>query len=86
MQKPKPPRVFGIIVLTTITAVFWVFYGLYLVLTKPTPPNVPKKILDPLNPEINLALLNAIANKDFYEKGKTLPLTSKNSLHFQQDN
>lgn len=86
MQKPKPPKVFGIVVLTTITAVFWVFYGLYLVLTNPTPINVPKEILDPLNPEIDLALLNAITNKDFYEKGETLPITSQNSLHSQQNN
>ncbi|MCS7091810.1 MAG: hypothetical protein NZM26_00450 [Patescibacteria group bacterium] len=85
MQKPKPPKLVGLVVLTTITIVFWVFYGIYSTLKKVSPVNIPEEILNPLNPGIDLALLNTIASKEFYQKGETLPLTNSVNQNLLQN-
>lgn len=76
MRKPKPPKIVGLAILTTITIVFWVFYGLYSTLTKNLPVSVPEEILSPINPELDITLLDAIVGKEFYEKGQTQPLVN----------
>lgn len=67
MLKPKPPKLVSIVLLTTITIILWVFYGLYSTLTKDIYIEVPKKILEPIDPELDLLSLNSIQEKVFYE-------------------
>lgn len=67
MLKPKPPKLVSMVLLTTITIILWVFYGLYSTLTKDVSIDVPKKILEPLDPELDSTSLNLIQDKVFYE-------------------
>lgn len=84
MRKPKPPKIVGLAILTTVTIVFWVFYGLYSTLTKKLPVTVPEEILSPISPTLDITLLDSIVGKEFYEKGQTQPLLNNSDKSTSQ--
>lgn len=67
MKKPKIPNLVTIFILTTITIVFWAFFGIYRVFTKQPSPTVPSEILEPLSPTLDTDSLNKIESRTFFE-------------------
>lgn len=74
MYKPKPPKLVTIAIITTITIVFWVFFGLYQVLTKKPDIEVPDVLLQEINPNLDVTTLNQLQDRLFFEEGQVSPI------------
>ncbi|OGM18375.1 hypothetical protein A2686_04440 [Candidatus Woesebacteria bacterium RIFCSPHIGHO2_01_FULL_38_10] len=72
MKKPKAPRLVTVSVLTTITIIFWVFYGLYELLTSEPSLNIPPEILSPISPTLDINSLDKLQQRIFFEQGQTI--------------
>jgi hypothetical protein len=70
MKKIKTPNFVTIAVLTTITIVFWVLFGVYRVFTTEPSPDVPDDILEDVNPSLDTNALDALQSKLFFEEGQ----------------
>lgn len=68
MKKVKPPRLVVVATITTITIVFWVFYGLYNVITSTPNPTVANNILEPISPELDTNALDKLPDRVFFEE------------------
>lgn len=71
MKKPKAPRLVTVTILTTITIIFWVFTGLYEIITSTPPVEVDPEILKPLNPSLDQENLNRLEGRIYFEEGET---------------
>lgn len=76
MYKPKPPKLVTIAVITTITVIFWVFFGLYQILTRKPDVDVPQNLLEEINPNLDTTVLNQIQNRLFFEEGQVEAIPS----------
>jgi hypothetical protein len=54
--------------MTTITIIFWVFFGVYSVLVTKPPLNVPAEILDPVSATLDSQTLGRIEQRVFFEE------------------
>lgn len=71
MNKPKAPRLVTVAVFTTITVIFWVFMGLYTLITSKPATNVDPELLKPINPILDQESLSHLENRVFFEAGQT---------------
>lgn len=67
-MKRKAPKIVTLIVLTTVSIVFWVFVSLYSIVVKNSDINVPPEILTPLDPTLNINALNSIQGRLYYDE------------------
>lgn len=72
MRKPKPPRLVTVFIFTTITLIFWIFFSLYNILTKPTSLDIEPKILEPISPDLDTKSLQALTEKLYFEEGQVV--------------
>ncbi len=79
MFRQKAPRLISIAIISTITIISWVFFGLYQVLTKKPDVSVPENLLQDINPQLDTAALNTIQTRLFFEaeEVKPLPITKE---------
>lgn len=70
MKKPKTPNLVTVVILTTITVVFWVLFTVYRAFTQRPTPTVPPEILEPLTPDLDSAVLAKIQSRLFFEEGQ----------------
>lgn len=63
MKKDKLPRAIIIIILTSITIVFWVIFNIYSAISKKAPVAVSEEIILPLDPKIDTETINKIEEK-----------------------
>lgn len=76
-MKPKTPRFLIVIILTVITSVFWIFFGVYRIFTSKPSPSVPPEILEPVNPNLDKKAVAAIAGRLYIEEGTVaIPVAS----------
>jgi hypothetical protein len=71
MKKPKAPRLVTVAIFTTITIIFWIFMGLYNIITSSPPVDVNPDILKPINPNLDKDALNRLEGRVFFEEGET---------------
>lgn len=69
MKNLKVPAFVTVLILTTITLVFWVFFGVYRVFTKASSPNIPANIMEPLNPNLDKNTLDLLQGRTYFEEG-----------------
>jgi len=74
MKKPKAPKLVTIAITTTITVIFWIFFTLYQVLTTKPSPSVEPELLEPIDPTLNIDILDKINDKGFFEEGSFTPI------------
>ncbi len=72
MKRPKPPSLVTMVVLTTITVIFWVFFSVYRAFTQQPTPTVPAEILEPFSPDLDEEALSKLQGRIFFAEG-TLP-------------
>jgi hypothetical protein len=63
MKNTKLPSVIVLLILTSITIVFWVFFNIYYVVSKKTPTTVSEEILTPLNPKLDTEVINQMEKR-----------------------
>lgn len=68
MTKVRAPRLVTVAIMTTITIIFWVFFGVYNVLVSKPPVDVPPEILEPLDPTLDTEALGQIEQRVFFEE------------------
>lgn len=72
MKKNKLPSIVTTAILTSITIVGWIVFGVLRVFTaKPAPP-VPADILNPVSPNFDTESLGTLENRIFFEKGENI--------------
>jgi hypothetical protein len=71
MKKLKAPRLVTVAVFTTITVIFWVFMGLYNLITSTPPASVDPELLKPINPVLDQEALNRIEGRVYFKPGET---------------
>jgi hypothetical protein len=71
MKNNKQPSLVTILIMTTITVTLWVGYSIYISLTKDSPISIPESSLTPIKVELDVSILDEIANNKYYERGET---------------
>lgn len=69
MNKTKAPKLVTVAIFTTVTLIFWVFFSLYNILISTPIVTVDAEILEPLDPQLNITVLDSIPQKVFIEEG-----------------
>jgi len=75
MKIPKPPNLVTIVILTTITIIFWVFFSVYRAFTQEPTPTVPPEIIEPFSPDLDQDTLNKIQSRTFFSEGQLPTIT-----------
>jgi hypothetical protein len=68
MKKTKLPSPVTLAILTLITVVFWISFGVLRILTAKPSPKVSAEILNPLTPTLDTETLNKIESGIFFEQ------------------
>lgn len=78
MRKPKPPRLVTVAVITTVTIILWIFFGVYRILTEKPAVIVPDNLLAPINATLDQQALNSIQGRVYFEEDEIpeTPLTT----------
>lgn len=63
VKNKKLPSVIVLMILTVITILFWISFSVYKVFTNNEPLSVPEKVIEPLNPNLDMRTLNEIENR-----------------------
>lgn len=70
----KLPNIVTILILTAITSLFWIIFGVYRVFTVKEEAKVPEAILAPLNPVLNQKVIDQMSQR-FYLDEDQIPET-----------
>ncbi len=65
MKGIKAPRPVVIAVLTLLTVVFWIVFGVIRIIVKPEDVNVPDEVIAPLDPTLNTQILDNLDQRIF---------------------
>lgn len=80
MNKPKPPNLVTVVIITTITVVFWVFFTVYRVLVSEPDTVIPASLMQPVNPTLDIETLSSIRNKKYFTETDDLnPIFSEST-------
>jgi len=63
MKNNKTPTVIILIILTSITIIFWVFIDIYYVFAKRTTTTVSEQILLPVDPKLDTEVINQMEER-----------------------
>ena len=63
MKNNKTPTVIILIILTSITIIFWVFIDIYYVFAKKTTATVSEQILLPVDPKLDTEVINQMEER-----------------------
>jgi hypothetical protein len=83
-MKPKIPQLLVVIVLTIITSIFWIFFGVYRIFTTKPSVAIPPAILEPVNPTLDKNAVAAIVGRLYIEEGSVAIPTASPSANVQQ--
>ena len=67
MKGNKVPNIVFVAILTAMTAVFWAFFGVYRIFTNRPSPEVPRKVIEPLSPDLDRNTIDLIQKRVFFE-------------------
>lgn len=64
MKRNKLPSLIILMILTLITTLFWISFNIFRVFTRPIKIDVPKEIIQELNPTFDTNTINMIKSKN----------------------
>jgi len=70
MKKDKLPSIIILLILSLITALFWVVFSVYRAFTKPVAIDIPTEVLEPLNPTLDANALSSLDKRLYVEEGE----------------
>ncbi len=68
-MKKNLPISIRTLLLTTVTILAWVFFSIYWAIKKPLPVVISPEITNPVNPDINLEVVDKIKGRVYFEEG-----------------
>lgn len=78
-MKTKLPSLVAILVLTVLTSVLWISFGVYRALTTQQTPSVPTDVSEPLTPTLDKNAIDAIKSRQFIDNVPTTVITISTS-------
>lgn len=75
MKKTKLPGIITLLILTLVTAFFWVVFTVYRVIKKEPPATVSQEALIPLDAKIDSSILNKLMDRFYVEKEQLPEIT-----------
>jgi hypothetical protein len=75
MKKPPTPKLVTVAIFTTITIVFWIFFGVYRILTAKPEVKIPPELLEQIVPELDTNTLEKLQERTFIKEGEEKPLS-----------
>lgn len=75
MKEPRPPKFVTTAIMTTITIIFWVFYSVYIVLTTEPENTVETEVLAPIEPQLNVEVLNSLDDRLYFNDNEIVGFT-----------
>lgn len=70
MNKSKLPSFVSIVILTAITSIFWVIFGVYRIFSTKPSPKVSDEILEAVDPTLDRETIDKIRNRIFFEESQ----------------
>jgi len=71
MKKPKPPSLVTVSVITTITVILWVFFGVYQILKSSISVDISPEVLAPISPNLDERALAQIQQRLYFDDKDT---------------
>lgn len=68
MRKSKAPRLITVLIATTVTIVFWIFFSVFRIFVSTPPVIVPEELLTPLSPILDTTSLENIEKRVYFEE------------------
>lgn len=69
-MKDKTPSYIRLGILTIITALSWIAFNVYRILTTKPAPNVPEKVMASFSPSLDTQKIGEIESRIFFEEGE----------------
>lgn len=69
-KQTKTPSLVTIAILTAVTIIFWIGFGVYRIFTSEPPLPVPKEVVLPLNSNLDTTTLNGLQNKIYFTESQ----------------
>ena len=87
MKKIRPPKLVTVSVFTTVTIIFWIFFGVYTVLTTDAEVDVDQELLKSINPNLDTQVLDELPEKKFYDSSfnQTLTITRQDGVNSDEE-
>lgn len=63
MKNKKLPSIVALMILTLITAVFWIMFTIYRSFTTEAPTNVPEEVVNQITPRLDTETIEIMKNK-----------------------
>lgn len=63
MKKTKLPSVIVLLILTTITTLFWISFKIYRVFITDTTPDIPEEVIMQIDPTLDVKTLNEMKTR-----------------------
>lgn len=70
MKNPKPPNIVIVGIITVLTIVLWIIFGVYKLVTTPQDVDVPSNILSPVSPTLDQGGLSSLQQRIFFSEGE----------------
>ncbi len=67
-NKTRLPNLIILLILTSITIVFWVVFSIYSAVSKPPNIELPNELLEDVNPKLDSETVNQIKSRNYYEE------------------
>ena len=70
MKNPKPPNIVLVGIITVVTIVLWIIFGVYKLVTTPQDVDVSDNILSPVNPALNQEGLSILEQRIYFSESE----------------
>lgn len=70
MKNAKAPKPVVLAVLTLITVVFWIVFGIIRIISQPEPVDVPSQVIEPLTPELDTEILSTLEGRVLFAESE----------------
>ena len=70
MKKQKRPIIVNLAIVTVTTVVVWIGFDIYRILTQKPNPQVPPRILEPINPKLDTEMLERASTRLYIDESQ----------------
>lgn len=64
----KVPSIVTILILTAITIIFWIVFGVVRIFSTEPSPSIPEEVMNPLNPNYDKTMVDKVEQRIYFDK------------------